>query len=286
MSSRILPQFELFMPESISQVVDCLSTYGKKAAVMAGGTDLLVRMKSGLFFKYVVSLAQVKGLDYVKYDEVKGLRIGAMATLNQVLGSQDVKDNYPALLQSAYENGTEQTRNVATVVGNILNASPSGDCACAILALGGYVVLQGPNGSRQVDIDDFWINYRETQRKTDEFATEVVIPPPKDSVSSFLALTRTKKDLAKINAAAAILMKGSLCYKVRLALGAVAPTHIRLKKCEALLEGNEITDELLEKIVELAPTEIDPINDVRSSAEYRRSVSGVLLKKVIKKALG
>ncbi len=286
MTSRILPQFELFMPESISQVVEYLKLYGKKAAVMAGGTDLMVRMKSGLFVEYVVSLENVKGLDYIEYDETKGLSIGAMATLNQVLGSRKVQDNYPALAQSAYENGTEQTRNVATVVGNILNASPAGDSACAILALGGYVSLQGPNGTRQVDIDDFWINYRETERKTDEVALEVVIPPPKGCVSSFTALTRTRKDLAKINAAAAISMKGSVCQKVRLALGAVAPTHIRLKKCEALLEGNEITDELIEKIVELAPTEINPINDVRSSAEYRRSVSGVLIKKVIKKALG
>ncbi len=286
MTSRILPQFELFMPESISQVVEHLKLYGKKAAVMAGGTDLMVRMKSGLFVEYVVSLQNVKGLNYVDYDETKGLSIGAMATLNQVLASRNVQDNYPALVQSAYENGTEQTRNVATVVGNILNASPAGDCACAILALGGYVTLQGPNGIRQVDIDDFWINYRETERKTDEIALEVVIPPARGCVSSFTALTRTRKDLAKINAAVAMSMKGRFCSKVRLALGAVAPTHIRLKKCEALLEGNEITDELIEKIVELVPTEINPINDVRSSAEYRKSVSGVLIKKVIKKALG
>jgi len=286
MTSRILPQFELFMPESISQVVEHLKRYGKKAAVMAGGTDLMVRMKSGFFVEYVVSLKKVKGLDYVDYDETKGLSIGAMATVNQVRDSQYVQDNYPALVQSAYENGTEQTRNVATVVGNILNASPAGDCACAILALGGYVTLQGPNGIRQVDIDDFWINYRETERKTDEIALEVVIPPPRGCVASFMALTRTRKDIAKINAAAAISMKGNLCNKARLALGAVAPTHIRLKKCEALLEGNEITDELIEKIGELVPTEINPINDVRSSAEYRRSVSGVLIKKVIKKALG
>lgn len=285
MSSRILPKFELFMPESIEQVVDCLGKHGNNAAVMAGGTDLMVRMKSGFSPEYVVSLSNVPGLDHVIYDEDKGLTIGAMATLNQVLESRDVKDNYPALHKSAYENGTEQTRNVATVVGNILNASPAGDCACAILALGGYVVLHGPDGSRQVNIDDFWINYRETEKKTDEFAVEVVIHPSKNSKSSFSALTRTKKDLAKINAAAAITMEKNICSKARLAMGAVGPTHIRLKKCEALLEGHEINDDILERIVELAPTEINPIDDVRSSAEYRRSVSGVLMKKVIKEIL-
>ncbi|MCP4183245.1 MAG: xanthine dehydrogenase family protein subunit M, partial [Hyphomicrobiales bacterium] len=162
MSSRILPEFELFMPESIEEAVEHVGKFGNKAALMAGGTDLMVRMKSGLSPEYVVSLSKVPGLDHINYDENKGLTIGAMATLNQVIGSQDVETKYPALYQSACENGTQQTRSVATVIGNLLNASPAGDCSCAILALGGHVVFKGPNGDRQVDIDDFWIGYRET----------------------------------------------------------------------------------------------------------------------------
>lgn len=285
MSSRILPQFELFLPETIQEVVGHLKTHGSKAAVMAGGTDLVVRMKSGISPEVVISLAQVKGLDHISYDESHGLRIGAMATINQVLALESIDTLYPALFQSAAVNGTAQTRHVATVVGNLLNASPAADCACAILALGGYVVLQGPDGTRRVDIDDFWVDYRQTARQPDEFALEVVLPPPKTSGSAFTSLTRIKKDLAKINAAAAIAMKNGICQKARLAMGAVAPTHIRLKKCEALLAGNAIDDALIRQVVEIAPTEIHPIDDVRSSAEYRKTVTGTLVEKVIRDAL-
>lgn len=285
MSSRILPKFELFMPKTIEEAIDCLGRFGENAAIMAGGTDLMVRMKSGLSPACVVSLVNLPGLDHITYDETQGLTIGAMATLDRVIADPKVKELYPALHRSARENGTGQTRTVATVVGNILNASPAGDCACAVLALGGCVVLQGPKGRREVDIDDFWTGYRETRRQPDEIAVEVVIPPPKASASAFSALTRTKKDLAKINAAAAIAMDGNTCFKARLAMGAVAPTHIRLKQCESLLTGSEITEELLLKIADTVPQEISPIDDVRSSADYRRRVSGVLVKNVITRAL-
>ena len=287
MSSRILPKFELCLPQNIQELLEDLKTFGDNAAILAGGTDLLVRMKSGSMSPdVVISLANIDGLDTIEYDETKGLSIGAMATVNQVTASEVVKTKYPALFQSACVNGTAQTRNVATVVGNLLNASPAGDCACAILSLGGYVVLEGPNGRRRVDIDDFWTGYRQTRRKTDEFALEVVIPPPGKSVSAFDALTRTKKDLSKINAAATVVMDKGICQKARLAMGAVAPTLIRLKKCEKLMEGRAVDDSLIETLLELAPTEIAPIDDVRSSAEYRKDVSGVLIARVIKKALG
>lgn len=285
MSSRILPQFELFLPESVDEVIECLKKYGEKAAVMAGGTDLMVRMKAGLAPEVVVSLAKVKGLDYVTYGKTQGLRIGAMATINQVIASPDVQSGYAALYQSACENGTVQTRNTGTVVGNLLNASPAADCACAVLAMGGYVVLQGPEGTRNVDIDDFWVDYRTTQRKPDEMALEVVIPPHRNCRSAFGFLTRIKKDLAKINAAASFAMDGGVCKKARLAMGAVAPTHIRLKECEAVLEGKEISEDLIQKAIELVPGQINPISDVRSTAEYRHSVSGDLMARVIRMAL-
>lgn len=121
--------------------------------------------------------------------------------------------------------------------------------------------------------------------KTLRIILSVVIPPPGKSGSAFSALTRTKKDLAKINAAAAVSLDGNVCIKARLAMGAVAPTHIRLEKCEQLLSGKEITPELLDELSVLVPEEITPIDDVRSSADYRRRVSGTLMKTVITNAV-
>lgn len=286
MSSRILPEFELLLPESIAEAVALLGKYGDKAPVMAGGTDLLIAMKAGYPVEYVLGISEISGLKYVEYDASSGLRIGAGATLNQVLASPDVKEKYPALWKSTYENGTAQTRNMATVVGNILRASPAGDCCCAVLAHGGSIVLEGPGGRREVDIDDFWVDYRMTARKPDELAVELRLPvPAAGTVSAFDALGRTKKDLAKINVAVSMIMDGNTCQDARFAIGAVARTHIRLKKAEKLAIGADLTDDILNKVAEVVPKEISPIDDIRSTAEYRRDVAGPLLCRAIRQAL-
>lgn len=286
MSSRVLPEFDLLAPQSLSEAVGILAEQGDQVAVMAGGTDLLVLMKMGFNPSAVLSLAEIPGLDYVEFDQGQGLRLGAMATLAQVVNSQVVKDKYPALWASANVNGTVQTRNSGTVVGNILRASPAGDCCCAVLALGGSVVLEGPSGRREVDIDDFWLDYRKTARKADEVAVELKLPAPAAGFgSAFTALTRTYQDLAKINAAASVMVEGGVCQKVRIAMGAVAPVTTRLTKCEQLLQGKTIDDNLLGEVEKTAPQEITPIDDVRSTAEYRQQVAGVLAKRVVQEAL-
>ena len=286
-SSRIMPEFELLMPQSISEAVEMLAKHKDKASVMSGGTDIIVSMTKGFVASYVVSLAEIPDLDYVTYDKKAGLRIGAMATLQQVADTPEVKEHYPALWKSAAINGTPQTRNMGTVVGNILRASPSGDCCCAFLAIGGTVVLEGPKGKREVSIDDFFLKYRETARKSDELAIEIKLPPAASgSSNAFARMTRTTLDLSKVNVAVRLDMSGDTCKQARVAIGAVAPTTIRLKKVEALLNGSKITDAVLQKVVETVPGEIKPIDDVRSTAEYRRDVAGVMVKRIIAEARG
>lgn len=285
MSSRILPEFELLVPQSVEEALGYLEQHGEKTAVMAGGTDLLVLMKSGYEPEFVLSLCEIEGLDYLDYGPSDGLRIGAMATLAHVAESDLAQEKYPALWKSARDNGTAQTRNTATVVGNVLRASPAGDCCCALLAYGATVVLEGPSGRRQVHMDDFFQGYRVTARRSDEFAREIRIPPlPSGATSAFSCMTRTNQDLAKINAAACLIMEGELCTDARVAMGAVGPTHVRLKETENLLKGATINEELLQGVAKTAGTEISPIDDVRSSEEYRRQVAGVLARRVIEEA--
>ncbi|MCG8567344.1 MAG: FAD binding domain-containing protein [Desulfobacterales bacterium] len=285
MTSRILPQFELFAPQSIAQALECLGRYRDKAAVMAGGTDLLVRMKAGLSPKVVVSLSQIPDLDQIQFDPARGLTLGAMVTVKQLLEFPNMAELYPALYASALENGTPQTKTQATILGNILNASPAADCACAALALGGHLTLRGPKGERRVDLDDFWQGYKQTDREADELALALVIPPPGKSASAFKGLTRTRKDLAKINAACALALDGGICAKVRIAMGAVAPTTLRLTACEDALQGQPITPDLIDRAAALAGETIQPIDDVRSTAEYRRATASVLVAQVLTRAL-
>jgi carbon-monoxide dehydrogenase medium subunit len=275
------------IPRSRGEAIEHLQEHGRRTAVMAGGTDLMVLMKGGFHRDYVLSLAEIPGLDRMRYDSSEGLRIGAMTSLAEVAGSDTVKSRYPALWRSARENGTVQTRNAATVVGNILRASPAGDCCCAALAYGGRLVLEGPQGRREVDLDDFWIDYRVTARREDEIALELRLPPQGQGThSAFRLMSRTSHDLSKLNAAAWLTVRDSVCTAARLAMGAVAPTTVRLPRCEEMLEGQRITDELLKDIEGTVPEEISPIDDIRSTAEYRRAVSGVLLARTIRDALG
>lgn len=282
MSSRILPEFELLVPESIEEAVSMLSEYGEKVSVMAGGTDLLVLMKSYFKPEYVLTLSQVPGLDYVLYDQNEGLRIGAKAPIAQVVSTPEVKANYPCLWKSASVNGTPQTRNRATVVGNILRASPAGDCCCAALGWGGQIVMESVNGRRSVDLDDFFLAYRQTARKPSELAIELRLPPSVNGVrSAYMRLTRSDQDLAKINASVRLDMSGKACTQARVAMGCVAPTPVRLKRCEGLLRGQEITEDLLGRVEETVRMEVNPIDDVRSTAWYRSEVAGVLVRRLI-----
>ena len=287
MSTRILPEFDLLVPQAVDEAVKMLAKHKDHAAILAGGTDLLVVMKDGYRTDYVISLAEISGLNSLTYDPREGLQLGAMVTMADVVGAKVVKDNYPALWKSASENGSPQTRTMGTIVGNILRASPSGDCCCAVLALGGSVVLRGPKKTREVPIDEFWLDYRRTARKSDELALALKLPPlPKGTVSAFAKMTRTTLDLAKVNAAVRLDMAQGKCTQARIAVGAVAPTTIRLPKTEKLVAGKAITEEVLKEVQQSVSTEIKPIDDVRSTAEYRRDVTGVLVKRVIEQALG
>ncbi len=286
-NSRILPEFDLLVPQNISEAVDMTAKYGDKAAILSGGTDLMIMLQNGSASpEHVIALGEIDDMDYIKYSKSDGLRIGALATISQIIENPTVKKNYPALWQACKVHSAPQIRNVATPLGNIMRASPSGDCSCALLALGAAIVLEGTSGKREVPLDDFFIDYAKTARKADEIAVEIKVPPAKDGiVSSFMRLTRTNFDLSKVNAAVQLDMSGKTCNDARIAMGAVAPTTIRIKKAEALLKGAKITDDLLKKVGATVAKEIRPIDDVRSTADYRRDVSGVIVQRAIKACL-
>ncbi len=286
MTSRVMRDFDLLLPESVAEVVDLLTRHKNNAAILAGGTDLLIALKFDYAVDNVISLALVPGLAELTFDPEKGLVIGARVTIADILKSPEVRENYPALWQAAKVFATPQLRNTATVLGNVLRASPAGDCSLALLALGGSVLLKNSRGEREVDIDNFWISYGVTARQDDELAMAFKIPPPAaGQKSAFRRMTRTTEDLSKISAAVSLQMGGGTCQTARVAMGCVGPTLVRLPGVEKILEGAEISPEVLQEIVAATAAEINPIDDKRSSAEYRLKVAGVLVKRVIGQAL-
>lgn len=285
-NSRILPEFELLAPKSLDEAIDLASQYGDNAAVLAGGTDVMIMLQKGAIkSEYIIALGDIAGLDYITYSKSDGLRIGALATAWQVIQDSKIKKNYTALWQAASTLGSPQIRNAATIVGNVLRASPSGDCSCALLALGASVVLRSTDGERVVPLDEFFVDYGKINRQSNEIAVEVRVPPADESTSSaFMRMTRMNFDLSKVNAAVCLDMKGKKCASARIVMGAVAPTTMRIKKAEDLLAGATVNDTLLEEIAAVVPRQVKPIDDVRSTAEYRRSVSGILVKRALQAA--
>lgn len=287
MSTRVLTQFDLQVPAEIPQALDILDEYQDKITPVAGGSDMLVAWKHGVESGNVMSVTSLPGLDYLTYDDNDGLRVGALATIDQLLKSEVVKENYPALWQAAEVFATYQIKNTATLVGNCLRASPAGDGSAAAYALGASMTFVSKDGGeRKEHIDDLFTGYAQTSRKPNELATEISIPAPKpESRSAFVRVTRVNEDLAKLNVAAYLEMDGDTCTEARLVMGCVGPTLLRLPKCEALLKGSKIDDATLEAVANTVNDEISPIDDQRSTAEYRRSVAPVFLKRTILKAL-
>lgn len=263
-----------------------LAQHQSQISILNGGTALWNHArKMNYLTPYVLSLSALKDLNYISYTAGEGLRIGARATIAQLITHPDVMAKYSALHASGFWFGNTQIRNMATVMGNVLRASPSADCSCAILALGGQVVLQSAAGQRIVDIDDFWLSYDVTARKSDELAVEIRIPEPKATTrATFQRLTRVRQDLAKLNLAVRLEMDQGVCQQARLAIGCVGPTTMRLKATEKILQGQTLSASLLEKVAASAREEIAPIDDQRSTADYRRQVTGVLVKRLVASA--
>lgn len=287
MSSRVLPEFDLLTPQTVAEGVEMLAQYRDRISVLAGGTDLLVASHTGKqqLTPYLLSISALKELDYLFYTPGEGLRIGAKTKVARLLADPAVTSNFPALREAAETFATPQIRNMATVLGNILRASPAGDLSCAILALGGEIVLQSTAGTRKVAIDDFWISYGVTARRNDELAVELRIPDPVPSArSAFYRLTRVHEDLAKLNVAVRLDLRDRTCLSARVAMGCVGPTPRRMSRIEKLLEGKALTSGLLDELSATVREEVNPIDDQRSTAHYRRQVSGVILKRAIEKA--
>lgn len=287
MSTRVLPNFDLLLPDSLEEALTILDRERSAVTVLSGGSDLLVMMKAGFKADKVMSVSKLPDLDFLEYDKDRGLRIGAKTTIAQIVDSPEVKLHYSALWQAAKIFATPQLRNTATVVGNLLRGSPAGDCSAAVCALGGTLLMTSAQGDREIDIDDLWVAYGTTAQADNELALEVRIPAPTPGkVSAFKRLTRVNEDLAKLNVAVCLEMDGATCTGARFAMGCVAPTMIRLPSAEAVLNGAEINEESLARAAEAVQQDISPIDDQRSTAEYRRSVAGVYLKRAVQQACG
>jgi carbon-monoxide dehydrogenase medium subunit len=257
---------------------------------IAGGTDLMVALTGEL------GEPPERVLDLWHLDELRGIAVdgaavslGALTTYTEIRRSAVCREHLPALVEAAATIGAAQIQNRGTLGGNIANASPAGDTLPVLLALDASIVLGSIRGERTIAAESFWTGYRQTALAADELVVRIRVPLAAGRETHFRKVgTRRAQAISKVVLALSHRDAGptGAWTDVRLALGSVAPTPIRARATEAVLEGSSPTPETADRAAETLAGELHPIDDVRSTAEYRRLVSARLLHRLIREAGG
>ncbi len=284
---RMLKPFELFEPTTIEEAVRVLSIYGARSKVMAGGVDLVPKMRlRELTPECVVSIERIPGLRYVEGDRETGLRIGALATVRDIELSPVVEKSYRALWEAACSIASIQVKSMGTVVGNLGAATPATDLAPPLIVLGAKLRIASTAPARDIPLQDFFIGVDKTVLQPYEIVTEIFMPGvPAGEGSAFLKLAKTKADIAKVSAAVTVIVTDNTCKDAKIALGSVAPTVIRAIKAEETLKGEKLDKKTIARAAEVAAGEAKPITDIRSTAEYRKEMVTVLVRDAIERAV-
>jgi len=285
-NTKLLTQeFEYFAPKTLEEALDLLYKYkDKNTKILAGGTDLLVKMKTiGFEVDYLINIKEIPELKFI--DTAEGLKIGAAVPLSHIERIEKVKEKYSALYEGLKSMAAIAVRNMATIPGNICNASPAGDTISPLIAYGAELKLISKSGERIVLIEDFITGVGETVIKKDELVTQVIIPEiTKSSGSAFSKKSRVKADIAKINLAVWLKREDRTCKDCRIVFGSVFIKSIRIKKAEELLRDQAVSNDLVAKAAKKASREIRPVDDVRSTAEYRTNLAQIMAEDTLKLA--
>jgi xanthine dehydrogenase small subunit len=255
---------------------------------IAGGTDLMVQITGE------IGEPPARVIDLWGLNELRGIRLdgdelvlGALTTYTEIRRSPIVAEFMPALAECAATIGAAQIQNRGTLGGNVVNASPAGDTLPILLAVGARIVLGSSSGERIVDADAFWTGYRTTARRSDELVTAVRLPIVPGRELRFRKVgTRRAQAISKVVMALAWTPAGDVWTDVRLALGSVAATTVRASGTESVLEGVGPDRETADAAAAALIGELSPIDDVRSTADYRRTVAGRVLHRLIRDAAG
>ena len=273
----LIHRFGYVRPTSLSEAVDALREH-PDAAVLAGGTNLLVDMKlERVAPANVIDITSVPGLHGIE-ERSDGLWIGALTSIRALMTSDLLWTDYTALAEAAAAFGSTQVATMGTLGGNICNGSPASDTVPALLTFEAEVTLVGPDGKRVLSVGDLLEGPGKVRLREEEILAAVRLPRTGPQTSSaFLKLSRVRADLAKVNVAVRLARDGERVSRCRIELGSVGPTVIRARKTESALLGKTFSEETVLEAARLVADEIQPIDDVRSSADYRRKAAVALV---------
>ena len=280
--------FEYHAPTSLDQVFDLLDKYGDDSRVMAGGTALVIQMKQRLSQPgHVIGMRRVGSLNAIE-STPEGLRIGALCTQRQIENSELVGKELPLVADTFRKVATPRIRNMATIGGGLVNGDPNQDPPPSLIALGASAVMTSKSGDRVVLLEEFFIDYYETDVQPGEILTSVMVPhSPAGSGSVYLKfLPRTADDYGTVNVAAVVSKEqDGTCKDVRIVLGAAGVTPIRAKDAEDALRGKPLTDENIRAAAALVKDAVDPLEDFRGSADYKTDMAEVFARRAVEQAM-
>jgi CO/xanthine dehydrogenase FAD-binding subunit len=273
-------------PRTLAEAYDILA--GAPHRAIAGGTDVMVQITGEL------GPPPDRMIDLWRLDELRGIAadggaitLGALTTYTQIRRSAVCREHVPALVEAAATIGAAQIQNRGTLGGNVANASPAGDTLPVLLATDAQIVVGGSRGERTVPASEFWVAYRRTAVEADELVLRVVIPIVPGREVRFRKIgTRRAQAISKVVMALAWREVGGRWSDVRVGLGSVADRPIRALSTEAVLEGASPTSETADRAAAALGAELHPIDDVRSTADYRRAVASRVLHRLIRDAGG
>ncbi|HEY43003.1 MAG TPA: 2Fe-2S iron-sulfur cluster binding domain-containing protein [Anaerolineae bacterium] len=262
-----------FTPDSVEVALNLLAEHGDHARIVAGATDLILELERGLRpeVKILVDITRIPGLDRIEIDEKGWIHVGPLVTHNHVAGSSMIIDRAFALAQACWQIGAPQIRNRGTVAGNLITASPANDSIPPLMAFGAQVTLRSVHRERVVPLDEFYTGVRQTVMGEDELLTDIAFPAlPVESRSAFIKLgLRRAQAISVVNVAVMVEMDEEVVKDARITMGSVAPKVIRAPEAEQFLVGKILKSEVFVEVGDRAAAAAKPIDDLRSSAEYR-----------------
>jgi xanthine dehydrogenase iron-sulfur cluster and FAD-binding subunit A len=266
-------------PRSTKEALELLATLGPRARLIAGGTDLLLELTRGQRPEVdtVIDLSRVPGLDGISLEGPE-LVIGPTVTHNLLVSSPETVQLALPLAQACFEVASPQLRNRATIVGNVVTASPANDTISALRALGCTVEMASANGKRRVDLADFYLGVRETVLRPDEMVTGLrvrTLGPTQRAIFLKLGLRRAQA-ISVVHMAIVVALEGSRVSSVAIALGSVAPTIVNAVEAEQFLIGKSLTFEVIAEAGQLVASAATPIDDIRATGTYRSEQLRVL----------
>jgi len=275
-------RFEILEPKSIAEACKILAAE-EDVKLIAGGTALLILIKQGIFVpKTLINLKKIKDAGEITYNSNDGLRIGGLASIYDVESAAAVREHYPLLAEACHVVANIRIRNMATIAGNLAHADYQSDPPAALVALDASVELTNRNRVRSIKLADFLIGMYETCLERDELLTGLLVPPPPpNSKGTYLKFaTRSSEDRPCAGVAACVQRSNGTCEAARVVVGAVSPVPVMITGAD-LVNGTAMTSESIEEVASKAQAAVNPIDDLRGTAAYKRHLVKVLVRRAL-----